>query len=139
MTLCPCLLAVPLLITQLPAQTIFAGFALHGCAQPAELLTMAPASSGAGVDFHLGPTAAPVVLVVGASTSPTILGIGPFPLLPCVLLPAPDLLLLAAPGPGPALTLPVPAGTPPLDLWVQGVVVAPTGLLTTHAFTIHVS
>lgn len=78
--------------------------------------------------LDLLPWPAPQVVVFGLGLQPILLPSST--LLPCLLLPSPDLVLFLPPAQ--ALDLPIPAAVRPVLLWTQGVVLDPTGLQTTN-------
>lgn len=90
------------------------------------------------LDFAISlPAAPPSVAVFGLATQPLFLGTAQQPLgplLPCVLMPRPDLVVFL---PTAALqTLPIPAAARPLVLYAQGVVIGPSSFTTTQATTV---
>lgn len=90
------------------------------------------------LDFAISlPAAPPSVAVFGLATQPLFLGTEQQPfgaLLPCVLMPRPDLVVFL---PTAAVqTLPIPAVARPLVLYAQGVVIGPSSFTTTQATTV---
>lgn len=78
------------------------------------------------------PGLGPMVLVLGLDVQPFVLPATAA--LPCLLLPRADILV---PMPGTnQFALPLPAALRPVTFWLQGVRVAPAGLLTTDAFRV---
>ena len=74
----------------------------------------------------------PVVLVLGLSTSPTLLGPGPGPI-PCLLVPSPDAALFVPPNSF-GLLLTIPAAARPVDVFAQTVTLIGPALLTGHSW-----
>lgn len=94
-----------------------------------------PSFVGTGVDFWVGGAGSgpPVVLVLGLGLQPTVL---PAHLgVPCLLVPSPDVLVLATSANALPFTLPLPPPVRPVTVYAQVVMVA-SQLLVTDAFRV---
>jgi hypothetical protein len=106
--------------------------ALLGC-DPVRYHMAAPTFSG-NLQMQVGfdiTNPVPLVFVIGLSAQPIVLGT--MPPMPCLLLPAPDLLVLLPPSP-PTFLLPLPAALRPVAFFTQAVALDQLGLLTTNGF-----
>lgn len=101
---------------------------LGGGCRPWEIYTVAPTFGGGISASALLPHGFQLT-VVGLSAQPAVLGANHFG--PCLLIPAPDFVT------GPSLSLNVPAAVRPITLWLQSVVLLPTGLESLPAYRVH--
>lgn len=124
-------------VVVVPHNQTAVSFAAAGCSDYFSLdFDVAPTFSG---DLELVPwsiTPDPMVLVFGLGLQPAILPAS-VPL-PCLLLPAPDILMAVwsttlPPG---AYVLPLPASVRPVTFWAQAVSVSPLGLPVTDAWRV---
>ena len=110
--------------------------AAAGCA-PApsnHALSIAPAFANAGVGLDLVPSQDLTVLVLGLAQQPLLLPGGV--LAPCLVVPAPDVLLVVPPSVYFWSQVPLPAAVRPVTFHAQAVRLAASGLLTTDAFSV---
>lgn len=85
------------------------------------------------LDVYFGTQVLPFgVVVLGLSPQPVLLGI--LPHAACVLMPAPDLLVLALPDT--TFTLNLPPAVRPVTIWTQAVGLEPAGLVTSPGFRV---
>ncbi len=120
---------IRMVVTPWPGMTVTPS--VPGC-DPDRYLLAAPTFTGdLRFDMGFGLDAAPFVLALGLSAQPVVLGA--VPPMPCLLMPAPDLLVFV-PFWLPEYVLPLPLAVRPLDFFGQVVSLDPAGLLTTNAF-----
>ncbi|MFN3242498.1 MAG: hypothetical protein ACE37K_13425 [Planctomycetota bacterium] len=91
-----------------------------------------PAFPQSGVLFGVGVASGPAVAVYGLGVQPTLLP-NSGALQPCLLVPSPDLVVLIPPN---GHLLGLPAAVRPITVYVQGVVLLPTGLGTSNGFVV---
>jgi len=93
---------------------------------------LAPSFDGRGIDLAISqPLGSLAFLVFGFTPQPQFLGINAG--LPCMLLPSPDIVALAAAHP---LHIALPASIRPLTFYAQGVLVMPQGVVTTAGYQV---
>jgi hypothetical protein len=90
-----------------------------------------PSFDNLGVDLRVGNTPSePAVIVIGLNAQPQLLSING--LLPCLLLPTPDVVIFAPGG----MNLALPASVRPVSFFAQGVTLTQSGLRVTDGYAV---
>lgn len=93
---------------------------------------LGPSFEGRGIQLAMNqPLGSLAFLVFGFTPQPQFLGLNAG--LPCMLLPSPDIVALAAAHP---MHIALPASIRPLTFYAQGVLVSPQGVLTTAGYQV---
>ena len=120
-------------VTLAPVNNADATHVAVECASTATFLRPRASFANSGIDFTYLPPASPLVVVIGLAAQPVMLP--PVGLVPCLLVPRPDILLFAPP-PTSSHHIPLPPAVRPVTFFVQGVVLDPSGLQTTDGFAV---
>jgi hypothetical protein len=120
-------------LTLTPANQMGIFPATNGCRDNTSTLDEAWDQNGIVFDHQaLSPAPLLTVAVLGLSLQIVQLPNASV-LLPCLLLPSPDLVVLMPPG---GLALPLPPAVRPITNWAQCVLLEPTGITTSNGFAV---
>lgn len=120
-------------VTLLPDNDLTIQTPVLGCrpVSPPPPPLLHPSFDNRGIDLLMYPSAAePSVLVLSLNAQPTMLSMSGT--LPCLLLPAPDVVLLATG----AFHLGLPASVRPATVYAQGVTLTSSGLIVTDGYAV---